>query len=103
MHVYERIKDHEESKNHKKSSKYYMSDSQGKSVDGLFNRVQWNQREHEVIKRRLAAKTIVEIVKFIGKQGLSFRGHRHEAAYELDNPTVNHGIFFRNCSIIDKN
>jgi len=46
-----------------------MSDSQGESVDGLFNRVQWSQKEHEVIKIRLAAKTIVEIVKFIGKQG----------------------------------
>jgi len=70
-----------------------MSDSQGERVDGLFNRVQWIQREHEVIKRRLAAKTIVEILKFIGKQGLSFREHRHEAPYELDNPTVNRGIF----------
>ncbi|KAL4101087.1 hypothetical protein QTP88_021107 [Uroleucon formosanum] len=32
VHVYERIKDHEESKNHRESSKYYMSDSQGESV-----------------------------------------------------------------------
>lgn len=49
-----------------------MSDNRGKSVDGLFNRVQWSQREHEVMKRKKVAEIIIEIVKVIGKQGLPF-------------------------------
>lgn len=102
IHVYERIKDHEESKNHKEASKCYMSDSRGQSVDGLFNRVQWSQREHEVIKRRKVAETIIEIVKVIGKQGLPFRGFRYEAAYNLNNTAVNHGNFLEIVLLIAK-
>jgi len=102
VHVYERIKDHEESKNHREASKCYMSDNRGQSVDGLFNRVQWSQREHEVIRRRKVAESIIEIVKVIGKQGLPFRGFRYEAAYNLNNTAVNHGNFLEIVLLIAK-
>jgi len=97
IHVYERIKDHEESKKHREASKCYISDSRGQSVDRLFNRVQWSQREHEVIKRRKVAATIIEIVKAIGKQGLPFRGFRYEAAYNLNIQQLTMETFWKLC------
>lgn len=42
-----------------------MSECYRQSVDGLFNRVQGNRREYEVMKRRKVTEIIVEIVKVI--------------------------------------
>ena len=36
---------------------------------------------------------IIDIVKFIGKRGLSFRGVGQEAAYTLDDSNSDHGYF----------
>lgn len=36
---------------------------------------------------------IIDVVKVLGKCGLNYRGHPAEAAYMLDNPSVNHGNF----------
>ncbi|XP_050547293.1 uncharacterized protein LOC126908980 [Daktulosphaira vitifoliae] len=102
IHVYERIKDHEESKNHREASKCFMADQCGKSVDELIERVQWVQRENEVMKRRRVAQIIIDIVKVIGKQGLPFRGFRYESAYDLKNISVNHGNFLEIVLLIAK-
>lgn len=42
------------------------------------------------MKRRLIAKSIIEILKIIGKQGLSFQKFIHETVYNLDHSMVNH-------------
>ena len=36
--------------------------------------------------------TIIEVIKVIGKLGLALRNN-NEAAYNLNDPTLNHGIF----------
>lgn len=38
-------------------------------------------------------KCVIGVVKVIGKCGLSYRGHRHEAAYNLESMAVNHDNF----------
>ena len=36
---------------------------------------------------------IIDMIKLIGKHGMSFREHRGESAYTFDIPEVNHGNF----------
>lgn len=52
------------------------------------------QKKHSehVLQRRLVLRRIINIIKFIGTQGLAFRG-KHEAAFSLDNNNTNHGNF----------
>ena len=36
---------------------------------------------------------IIDVMKLIGKRGLSYRGKQGEAAYTLDDNTIDHGNF----------
>ncbi len=45
---------------------------------------------------------IIDVMKLIGKRGLSHRGKQVEAAYTLDDNTIDHGNFFRNYSFAGK-
>lgn len=45
---------------------------------------------------------VIDVVKVIGKCGLSYRGHRHEAAYNLENMAVNHGKFLELILLLSK-
>jgi hypothetical protein len=47
----------------------------------------------QVRKRRQVMERVIDVVKVIGKCGLSYRGHRHKAAYNMENMAVNHGKF----------
>ena len=45
---------------------------------------------------------IIDIVEFIGKRGLSFRGVIQEAAYTLDDSISDHGIFLELVILLGK-
>lgn len=45
---------------------------------------------------------IIDIVKFIGKRGLSFRGVIQEAAYTLDDSISDHGNFLELVILLGK-
>ena len=45
---------------------------------------------------------IIDIIKMLGKQGLSFRGHRNESASSLDNEVLNHGNVLATVQLISK-
>jgi len=42
---------------------------------------------------RQVLERVIDIVKLIGKRGLSYRGSIHEATYTLDDPSLDHGNF----------
>ena len=50
-------------------------------------------KKREVQQRRAVVQRVVRIIMYLGKQGLAFRGHRHEAAHALKDNDVNHGNF----------
>ena len=50
-------------------------------------------RKREVEQRRAVVQRLVRSIMFLGKQGLAFRGYRHEAAHALTDDDVNHGNF----------
>ncbi|GLV34065.1 hypothetical protein CBL_05085 [Carabus blaptoides fortunei] len=47
----------------------------------------------QIRKRREILQRIIDIVKFIGKRGLSYRGDKLEAAYSLEDMSTDHGNF----------
>ena len=50
-------------------------------------------RKREVEQRRAVVQRLVRIIMYLGKQGLAFRGYRHEDAHALKDNDVNHGNF----------
>lgn len=91
-HLYSRIDEHENSKNHFNSSESYMMHSKEKTIDVLLFKDQFTIRMKEVKERRQAFERIVDVVKLIGKRGISARG-AYESAKDLSNPNVSHGNF----------
>lgn len=45
---------------------------------------------------------VIDVVKVIGKRGLSYRGHRPEAVDNLENMAINHGNFLELILLLSK-
>lgn len=56
----------------------------------------------QVRKRRQVLERVVDVVKFIGKRGLSYRGQQSEAAYTLDDHNIDHGNFLELIILLGK-
>ncbi len=56
----------------------------------------------QVRKRRQVLECIIDVVKFIGKRGLSYRGKQSEAAYTLDDNSIDHGNFLELIILLGK-
>lgn len=83
-HVYSRINEHENSKNHQDASTVFiMNSNKTHTIDTLFE----NTRQKYVMKNRLILKRVIDIIKFIGKQGIAFRG-TNEGLYNLYDVSV---------------
>lgn len=54
------------------------------------------QNREQVKRRRQVLEQIVEVVKVIGNRGLSYRKQQNDAAYSLDDESLDHGHFFGN-------
>ena len=54
---------------------------------------QISSHHEQVKKKRQVMERIIDVIKVIGKCGLSYRGHKAEAAYTLEDTAVNHGNF----------
>ncbi|CAI6368942.1 unnamed protein product [Macrosiphum euphorbiae] len=83
-HVHQRIKEHENN-----------------IGNLLFDNQNRLQRE-EVKKCRQVLDQIINVIKLIGKCGLSIRGKRNEAAYLLNNESVDHGNFLELIILLSK-
>ena len=58
-------------------------------ISSLLSQKQMSYRE-QVRKKRQVLEPVVVIIKVIGKCGLNDRGDRHEAAYTLEDVTLDH-------------
>lgn len=72
-HVYQRIKEHEGTNLHGKSSQAYIMFQNDKTVDKLLCVNQMNQHNTEVKQNRQVLDRIINVIKLIGKRGLSYR------------------------------
>ncbi|XP_025196206.1 zinc finger MYM-type protein 1-like [Melanaphis sacchari] len=101
-HTNQRIKEHEISKHHNLSVKAYIREKREKTVQHLLCGEQLKKRKIEVNERRCVVLQIIEVIKLIGKQGLPFRGNKSEAAYKLDDSSINHGNFLEIILLLSK-
>ncbi|KAL4113073.1 hypothetical protein QTP88_016764 [Uroleucon formosanum] len=88
-HVYTRINEHENSKTHRLNKDAHVMKKQFSSIDSLLT------YGHILF-------CIIDIIKLIGKRGLSYRGKTNEAIYTFDNPALDHGNFLEMILLVDK-
>ncbi|XP_025194264.1 uncharacterized protein LOC112593893 [Melanaphis sacchari] len=92
-HVYQRISEHEASKCHMQCSEAYFMHVKQKNIGNLLLNDQKRIQREEVKKNRAVLERIIEVIKVIGKRGLSIRSKNNEAAYLLNDPILDHGNF----------
>lgn len=85
-YVYNQVELHEKSSTHALMS--FLLQSKNQCTKSLLTK----KHSEDVLQRRLVLRRIIDIIKFIGTQGLAFRG-KHEAAFSLDNNNTNHENF----------
>lgn len=101
-HVYQRISEHEASKCHMQCSEAYFMHVQQKNIENLLLVDQKRIQREEVKKNRAVLERIIEVIKVIGKRGLSIRGKNNEAAYLLNDPILDHGNFLEMIILLSK-
>lgn len=101
-HVHQRIEEHEKSNAHRDSADANFLMAKKADVKSLLTGNQMSLHYKEVKKKRLVMERIVDVIKVIGKCGLSYRGDQAEAAYTLENTAVNHGNFLELITLLSK-
>jgi len=101
-HVYQRIDEHEKSKNHTLCTDAYLHHTNNKSIDYLLFSDQKHKVKEEVKNNRKILERVIEIVKLIGKRGLSYRATQYESSYSLQDPTLDHGNFLEILLLLKK-
>ncbi|XP_052130037.1 uncharacterized protein LOC127751083 [Frankliniella occidentalis] len=91
-HCYKSIEKHELSVEHLAAVKAYLHFSERRSVLQVLNTKSLSLRAKQVADNREVVLRIINIVLFLAKQGIAFRGDKNEAAYTLHS-SCNHGNF----------
>jgi len=83
-----RIKEHEKSVNHENNSEAFLLFTNSNDIQSRLDTV----RQFENNERRAVLQRLIDIVKLIGKRGLSYRGAKNaKAAYTLNDSSLDHG------------
>jgi hypothetical protein len=61
-----------------------------------------NSRRRDVQENIRVLERIVSVIKYLAKRSLSFRGHRNESSYTLDDRSVDHGNFLETILLISE-
>lgn len=101
-YIHQSIERHENLLCHKSSSEAYFLRRNNSNVENLLFSAQIKVRREQVRKRRDVMERIVDVIKVIGKRGLSYRGHEMEAAYTLENEGADHGNFLELVLLLGK-
>lgn len=72
------------------------------SVDSLIIHGLSSIRKKEIENNRNILFRLIEIIKLIGKRGLSYRGQKCEAAYTLNDSNLDHGNFLEMVLLVSK-
>lgn len=92
-HIYQRVQEHESIKSHNLSSEAFLNFSSKKTIDYRLFSEHLHKKKIEVTKNRNILQRVIDVVKLIGKRGLSYRAHRNEGADSLNDSTLDHGNF----------
>jgi len=95
-HIYAAVESHEKSDVHNNAVEAYIKACNQNSIEYGINRDLMNLKEKQVYEKIHVLKQVFDIIKFLGKQNLPYRGsYNSEALYKLDSkdPSLNHGNF----------
>ncbi|KAJ8672225.1 hypothetical protein QAD02_003484 [Eretmocerus hayati] len=92
-HVHERADEHESSDNHKTCVDAYILRKNDSNVSQLLFTNKNSLRNLQVAKNRQIIERVIDVIKLIGKRGLSWRAKRNEAAHSLADLELDHGNF----------
>ncbi|XP_046870317.1 uncharacterized protein LOC124489198 isoform X2 [Hypomesus transpacificus] len=101
-HVHQRIEEHERGMAHRQCAEAYVLNCSRASVDHLLEGRQLKGHREQVKKRRQVLERVVEVVRVLGKRGLSYRQEHNEAAYTLDINSLDHGNFLELIILLGK-
>ncbi|XP_069493780.1 zinc finger MYM-type protein 1-like isoform X1 [Ambystoma mexicanum] len=99
--LYQRIAEHETGQSHRSCTDSYMLTFSGVDIGGLLFHPQKLARSEQIRKRRNILERVIDVLKVIGKRGLSFRG-KSESKAELDNVELDHGNFLEILLLLSK-
>lgn len=101
-HISQRVEEHERSNMHRGCAEAYFLRASKSDIASLLHGPQIVAHRDQVRKRRQVLERVVDVVKFIGKRGLSYRGQQSEAAYTLDDHNIDHGNFLELIILLGK-
>lgn len=81
-HIYQNVKRHELSSNHMNAARCYFNFQQEKNIECFIDKEMKEKRNEKIRLNRLCLHRIIDIIRFIAKQGLAYRG-KNESAYKL--------------------
>ncbi|CAI5660952.1 unnamed protein product [Oreochromis niloticus] len=101
-HIHLRTEEHEKSTTHQTCAEaFFLRCSKG-NIRSLFAGSQLSAHRAQVKKRRQVLERIVDVIKVLGKRGLSYRHVENEAAYTLGDNTIDHGNFLELIVLLGK-
>lgn len=101
-HIYLRIEEHEFSLTHKQNVDAHIMMKNCSSVDPLIKYGLSSIRKKEIENNRQIFLRVIEIIKLIGKRGLSYRSTKFESAYTLNDSNLDHGNFLEMVLLLSK-
>lgn len=101
-HVHQRLEEHERNQVHRKSAEAYFMKASQADIASLLGGKQLSLHRDQVRKKRQVMDRVIEVIKVIGKCGLSYRGTKYEAAYTWENIAVDHGNFLEMIILLSK-
>ena len=101
-HLHSRMQLHEKSIMHRNCAEAYFLRASKTEIKSLLTFNQISAHREQVRKRRQVLESMIDIGKFIGKRGLSFRGVSQEASYTLDDSISDHGNFLELVILLGK-
>lgn len=91
--LYDAIHKHENSVSHRDAMSAHVAALAGKDIGKCINEDMASKSVGEREQRRAVVERIVDLVLFIGTQGIAFRGSKDEGIETLHDRSVNHGNF----------
>ncbi|KAL1251688.1 hypothetical protein QQF64_019484 [Cirrhinus molitorella] len=101
-HAHQRVQEHERSSIHRESAEAFFLKVNKADIHTLLTDKQMTVHRDQVRKRRQVLERVIDVVKVIGKCGLSYRGLSHEATNDLENTAIDHGNFLELIPLLSK-
>ncbi len=80
----------------------FVQAQSNKDISSLISLEMVNARRRDIQENIRVLERIVSVIKYLAKRSLSFRGHRNESSYTLDDRSVDHGNFLETILLISE-